>query len=161
MTDKIRIWFTALSLREQWMIGSAAVLAGLLVLIYGLIFPLWWAIDNSIEAHDKAVERRGRIEASVAAARGNNTNPVQSPTDGSPLDLVVVQSATEKGFDIIKSPNSASGQFVFRMEQARAPALLAWLDELDGQGIEVRSLTLRPAGNGSLAVDAVVTRASN
>ena len=42
----------------------------------------------------------------------------------------------------------------FRIDQARAPALLAWLTELESQNVTVSGLTLRTGTNGSVTVDA-------
>ncbi len=70
------------------------------------------------------------------------------------IDLVVTQGAAEKGFDLLKPTNSAPGQVDFRIEQARAPALLAWLSELESQGISVSTITMRGGTNGSVTVEA-------
>lgn len=157
MTANIRLWFDALSKREQYMVGGAAVLTALIVLIFGTALAVS-AIDDAEAAHDAAVERRGRIEASVAnAARQTATD---SPANLAAIDLVVTQSAAEQGFDLVKAPGSAAGQLSFRMEQARSPALLAWLAGLEAQGIEVRTLGLRSASNGSVTVDAQLRQRS-
>jgi hypothetical protein len=68
--------------------------------------------------------------------------------------LLVTQSAAEKGFDAIKSGNAAPGQISIRIEQARAPAFLAWVTELEAQNVVVRAATLRSGANGTVTVDA-------
>ena len=151
MTANIRRWFYALSTREQYLVGIAGALAALVLLFFSIAL-VFSAIEDAEAAHDAAVERRGRIEASVAnLARSNGR---QTPANLAAIDLVVTQSAAEQGFDLVKSPGSAAGQLSFRMEQARSPALLAWLAALEAQGIEVRTLNLRSGNNGSVTVDA-------
>lgn len=152
MMAALRNWFAALSNREQWMVGVAAVLAALVLLIFGVILPSLSAIDRAKIAHDEAVQRRGRIEATVDAALSQK--PSGRIAGGADIDLIVTQDAAEKGFDLVKSGNAAPGQMTFRMDQARAPALFAWLTELEAQGVAVRSVTLRSAANGSLTVEA-------
>lgn len=152
MMAALRNWFAALSNREQWMVGVAAALAALVLLIFGIILPSLSAIDNAEIAHDEAVERRGRIEATVDAALGQK--PSGRIAGDADIELIVTQGAAEKGFDLVKSGNAAPGQMTFRMDQARAPALFAWLTELEAQGIDVRSVNLRGGSNGTLTVEA-------
>ncbi len=155
MTANIRQWFETLSTREQYLVGIAGVLTALIVLIFGTALMVS-AIEDAEAAHDAAVERRGRIEAAVANAAQQTAT--DSPANLAAIDLVVTQSAAEQGFDLLKAPGSASGQLSFRMEQARSPALLAWLAGLEAQGIEVRTLALRSGSNGSVTVDAQLRR---
>lgn len=152
MIASLRAWFERLSKREQWLVGIAGGLAAALLLIFGVLLPAMTAIDNAKIAHDEAVQRRGRIEATVAAATGQRA--AGTPVGGVAIDLVVTQSAAEQGFDIVKSAGAAPGQMSFRMDQARAPALFAWLSELEAQGVDTRSITLRGGPSGSVSVDA-------
>jgi general secretion pathway protein M len=158
MIASIRAWFDALSTREQYLVGIAGTLSALVLLVFGLILPSLAAIDAAKVAHDTAVERRGRIEATVANAAQQKI--AGSPVSGAAIDLIVTQSAAEKGFDLIKSANTAPGQMTFRMDQARASALFAWLAELETQGIEARSITLRGGPAGSVTVDAQLRQVS-
>ena len=158
MIVSIRAWFDALSKREQYLVGIAGALMALVLLIFGIILPSLAAIDAAEVAHDAAVERRGRIEATVANAARQKT--AGSPVSGAAIDLIVTQSAAEKGFDLIKSANTAPGQMTFRMDQARASALFAWLAELETQGIEARNITLRGGPGGSVTVDAQLRQVS-
>lgn len=152
MTGSIRNWFGQLSQREQWLVGIAGAFAALVLLVFGIILPALSAIDNARTAHDEAVQRRGRIEATVAAA--TEQRAAGTPVGSASIDLIVTQSAAEQGFDIVKSANAAPGQMTFRMDQARASALFAWLAELEVQGVETRSITLRGGPSGSVTVDA-------
>lgn len=158
MMVTLRNWFNALSTREQYLVGIAGTLAALVLLVFGIILPSLAAIDAAEAAHDAAVERRGRIEATVENA--TQQKAAGSPVSGAAIDLIVTQSAAEKGFDLIKSANTAPGQMTFRMDQARASALFAWLAELETQGVEARSITLRGGPGGSVTVDAQLRQVS-
>ena len=152
MIASLRAWYYGLSRREQVLVGVAGALAAVVLLIFGIILPSMSAIDRAEIAHDEAVQRRGRIEATVDAALAQK--PSGRIAGGADIALIVTQGAAEKGFDLVKSANAAPGQMTFRMDQARAPALLAWLTELESQGVAVSSVTLRGGANGSVTVEA-------
>lgn len=152
MIATVRAWYGGLSRREQVLVGVAGALAASVLLIFGIIVPALSAIDRAELAHDEAVQRRGRIEATVDATLAQK--PSGRVAGGADIELIVTQGAAEKGFDLVKSANAAPGQMTFRMDQARAPALLAWLTELESQGVATNSLTLRSATNGSVTVEA-------
>lgn len=158
MMDKMKIWYSGLSNRERILVSVAGALTAIVILLFGILLPTLSALQQAESGLDEAVQRRGRIEAAVAAAA------LQKPSAALPqqadIDLVVTQGAAEKGFDLLKSANSVAGQANFRIDQARAPALLAWLSELESQGIFVSSITLRSAANGGVSVDAQLRRAA-
>ncbi|HEV7233850.1 MAG TPA: type II secretion system protein GspM [Sphingorhabdus sp.] len=152
MIERLRNWFTGLSRREQWLVGAAGALTAFVLLVFGIILPGMATIDRAAVEHDEAVQRRGRIEATVEAALSRKPAvPGGTVTD---IELVVTQAAAEEGFDIVKSPSATPGQVSFRIDQARSPALLAWLSRLEAQGAGVRTITLRGAPNGGVIVDA-------
>ena len=152
MMAAIRLWFAALTQREQWLVGVAGALTALAVSIFGILLPILSAVDQAMIDHDDAVQRRGRIVATVDAAQIMETGQPSAAT--ADIDLLITQNAAEKGFDLVKSANSAPGQISFRIDQARAPALLAWLTDLEGQNVVVRSVALRPGANSTVSVDA-------
>lgn len=157
MIVRLRNWFMALSRREQWLVGVAGGLAAWILLVFGTILPALSAIDAAKLELDEAVQRRGRIEATVESASQHKPAAQSSSAD---IDLVVTQSAAEQGFDIVKSTSGGPGQIAFRIDQARAPALLAWLSGLEAQGVGVRSISMRGGASGSLTVEAQLQRSA-
>jgi general secretion pathway protein M len=156
MIDALKSWFMGLNQREQRLVGAAGILAALVVLVFGIIIPALAAIDNAKAAHDEAVERRGRIEA--LAARATSTKPTNEATVVADIDLVVTESASESGFDVLKSAGATPGEISFRIDQARAPALLNWLSALEDKGLQTESLTLRGSPAGVVIVEARMRR---
>ena len=152
MIAAIRLWFAALTRREQWLVGVAGALTGLVVAIFGILLPVLATIDQAKLDHDAAVQRRGRIIATVDAAQKQQTGSRSAVT--ADIDQLISQNAAEQGFDLVKSPNKAPGQINFRIDQARAPALLAWLTELEGQNVAVRGVALRTGANSTVTVEA-------
>lgn len=153
MIAAARIWFANLSAREQWLVGVAGGLTAMVLVIFAFILPLLSAIEQAETDHDEAVARRGRIEATVAAA---TQKPAKAPVAVADINLVVTQGAAENGFDLLASTGGAPGQATFRIDQARAPALLGWLSDLEAQGIDTRSVTLRGGPSGSVTVEAIL-----
>lgn len=151
MMAAIGEWFGRLTRREQWLVGAAGALTALMVAIFGFLLPILSVMDQAKIDHDEAVQRRGRIVAAVDAAQKQIVPRSATTAD---IDMLITQNAAEKGFDLVKSGNSAPGQISFRIDQARAPALLSWLTELEGQNVAVRAVTLRPGTNSTVTVDA-------
>jgi general secretion pathway protein M len=151
MIAALRSWYLALSKREQWLVAIAGALAGFVVMIFGVLLPAMAAIDAARAAHDEAVQRRGRIEATVEAALARKPGKLAAATTD--IDLLVTQAAAEEGFEIVRNPGASPGQIGFRIDQARASALLGWLSKLESQGVEVNSITLRSGANGTVTVD--------
>ena len=149
MIASVRLWFAALSQRERRLVATAGVLTGLAILVFAIIMPALSVLEKAALDLDEAVQRRGRIAAKVALTQGQRS--VAAATD---IGLLVTQSAAEKGFDVIKSTNAAPGQISIRIDQARAPAFLAWVNELEAQNIVVRTATLRSGANGTVTVEA-------
>lgn len=156
MIAAIRNWFIGLSRREQWLVGIAGALTATVILLFGILLPALSAIDAAKFELDEAVQRRGRIEATVEAVSNQKPSRQARYAD---IDLVVTQGAAEQGFDLIKSAGGGQGQVNFRIDQARAPALLAWLSSLEAQGVDVRTITLRGGPGGILTVDAQLQQA--
>jgi general secretion pathway protein M len=152
MIDALKSWFAGLSQREQRLVGAAGILGAFILLVFGIIMPALTAIEDARTAHDEAVERRGRIEALVA--RATAAKPTNNAAVVADIDLVVTQSAAESGFDVLKSESAAPGEISFRIDQARAPALLGWLSELEDKGLQTESLTLRGSPAGVVTVEA-------
>jgi general secretion pathway protein M len=156
MTAALKIWFYGLSERERWLVGIAGALAAIVLLVFGLILPGIGAIESAEEAHDAAVERRGRIEAMVANA--GTSRPSGTAASAADIDLVITQSAAENGFDLLKAAGNVPGEISFRIDSARAPALFGWLSALEAQGVEASTLTLRGNAAGAVTVEAKLRR---
>ena len=152
MIESVRLWFAALTQREKWLVATAGILAGLSIAVFAIIMPALSVVEKAALDLDDAVQRRGRIVAKVASTQGQRS--VARTAAAADIGLLVTQSAAEKGFDVIKSANAAQGQISIRIDQARAPAFLAWVNELEAQNIVLRTATLRSGANGTVTVEA-------
>jgi len=153
MIESVRLWVAALTQREKWLVATAGILAGFSIAVFAIIMPALSVVEKAALDLDEAVQRRGRIVAKVALTQGQR--PVaRTAAAAADIGLLVTQSAAEKGFDVIKSANAAPGQISIRIDQARAPAFLAWVNELEAQNIVLRTATLRSGANGTVTVEA-------
>ncbi|MGL5839958.1 MAG: type II secretion system protein GspM [Sphingorhabdus sp.] len=161
MIEQLKNWFVGRSPREQWLLAAAAVLAGLVVLVYGLLFPGINAIEAAEKDLDAAIERRGRIEARAELFRKVPARPAQSAPAlpaGQTLENFVKESAAAAGFEIAEGSATGANGFALRMASVKAGALLAWLSRLAAQGVEATEIRLRKGEGGFVAADVTLER---
>jgi general secretion pathway protein M len=155
MIGKLSNWYLALSLREKILVGIAAALSFVLVAIYGLYLPLVGLIEAKRIEYRAALERRVAIEAMVAS-QTDRSAIVAAPKVSGPIEQLVSQRATEAGFAVEKAEAARDGRVVLAMAQARPPALLKWLAELEQAGIAVEQIDIKTGAIESVAVTATL-----
>ncbi len=155
MIAKLSGWYLALSLREKILVGIAAALSAILVAIYGVYLPLVASIQDKRTEYRAALERRLAVEAMVASAADRPTKmPV--PKVAGPIEQLVSQRAVEAGFSLEKAEAVGNGRVAIAMAQARPPALLKWLAELEQAGIVVEQIDIKAATGGSVTIAATL-----
>jgi general secretion pathway protein M len=159
MTDTISNWWAALSRRERWLVGTAAVLAALTIGWFGIINPLINGLAEARSAHNVAVERHAGIMARVATAErlGQNGGAPAAGVTGR-VDLVISQSAAEQGFTLSRNDAQGDDAASIAIGSARAAALFGWLGTLESQGLIASELSIRPNANGTVGVTATFRR---
>lgn len=159
MIANLRNWFSALTAREQVLVGVAGVLAAFVLLVFGIVMPVGHALDDAAVRHRLATERAGRIAAQMAALKA--APPVQAVTLAGPVDQVAGASAQEAGFVIQSSQRKGGDMAVVVIPTARPSAALAWLDGLATQGLVVDQLTMTPAPDGSVSINVILRRSGS
>ena len=155
MILRTRAWYDGLTARERWLVTFAAALAAAVVFVFGIVFPLGRAHDAAHERHRVAVEASSRLLAQLAALEA--PAPSRANLVG-PVAQVVAASADAAGFVLQSNQPRGSDAALIVVPTARPSAALAWLDTLAAQGIVLESLTMTPAADGSVAVNATVRR---
>ncbi|MET0180328.1 MAG: type II secretion system protein GspM [Novosphingobium sp.] len=155
MIVRVRTWYDGLTARERTLVAVAAGLAALVVFVFGIVLPLGRAHDAAHLRHRAAVEASARVLGQLAAL--DAPAPPRSTLAG-PLVQVVAVSADTAGFVLQSNQPQGNDGAVLTVPTARPAAALAWLDGLAGQGIVVDSLTMTPAADGSVAVNATLRR---
>lgn len=160
MMASIRRWWDGLTVRERWLVGIAAGLAAA-VLLWLATFGVAAALSDAREAHGEAVDRAAGIAARVDAIEALQSAPRRTATaSAATVDIVVAQSAAEKGFTLSRNEAQGGSAASIAIANARAPALLAWLGELEAMGIMAGDLSLRPNADGTVALTATLRRPS-
>ncbi len=162
MIAAITGWWTALSQRERWLVGIAGGLAAIVLGWLVIVFPLQSALSSAREAHGIAVDRHAailaRADAITALEAGGATRPANTAA-ATPLDLTITQAAAERGFTLSRNEAQGGNAVAIAIANARAPALLVWLGELEAAGITAADLSLRPNADGTVALTATLRRA--
>jgi general secretion pathway protein M len=160
MIEELKTWFEARAPRERWLLGVAATLSALVIVVYGMLFPAMSALSTARNDLNAAVEKRGRIEAKLASFRGAASgSPVAPIATGQPLQAMVKDSAESAGFELAEVNANGSNGVRFRMASVKAGALLAWISRLETQGLELSEIQLRKTEDGFVSADvALATR---
>lgn len=162
MIAAISGWWSGLSIRERWLVGVAAGLAAIVIGWFLIALPLQSALSSARDAHGIAVDRHAAILARVEAlnaleARG--AAPATGTANGAAFDLAITQAAAEKGFALTRTDPQGGNAVVIAIANARAPALLGWIGELEATGVTAADLSLRPNADGTVAMTATLRRA--
>lgn len=152
--------FRAMTRREQVMVALAAVLAGLVVLIYGVIFPVGHAFDAAVERHVEGARRSGRLLAQLEALKAPAPAAGAAVAVAGPVDQALATAAQEAGLTLQSNQPQGNDSAQIAIPAARPQAALAWIDGLGAQGFAVDSLTMTPMPDGGVAISATVRRAA-
>ena len=155
MIASLTRWWQALSLREQRLVGVAAVLAAA-VLLWLILRPLLGYLGGLGEEHKLAVERAARVEAKAALVKGAAA-PAASSIAG-PLDQWLAVSAGDTGLTLDRNEARGDKAATLAIASARAPAVIGWLAQLEAQGLVIDRLAITPGTDGSVGVTAEVRR---
>ena len=153
----MRTWYDGLTGRERGLVAVAAGLALVVIFVFGIVLPLGRAHDAAHLRHRQAVEASSLLLAQIAALEA--PAPRRATLAG-PVAQVVATSADSAGFVLQSNQSRGAEAATIVVPTARPSAALAWLDTLAGQGIVLESLTMTPAADGSVSVNASLRRAA-
>jgi len=153
MIGSLHAWWLARSLREQRLIAVMLLLAGGTLLWLGAYKPIHDGLVRARADHAMAMERNADIRAGVALLKGV---PARGRSVEGALDQIVAASAGEAGFTLDANMAAGTDTTAITIATARAPALLAWLDRLEQQGIGIESLQLQSTSNGAISARATL-----
>ena len=158
MMPGVQTWFAGLTQRERTLVAVAAGLAAAIMLVFGIVLPLGRAHDAAHIRHREAVEASSWLLAQLAALEAPSAN---RSTLAGPVSQVIAASADSAGFVLQSNQAQGAEAATIAVPTARPSAALAWLDSLAAQGIVLQSLTMTPAADGSVSVNASLRRAGS
>ncbi len=149
-------WWKGLSARERRLVGIAGAIALPVLLLYGLWFPLVGAVEDARASHGTAVDRHAaildRVEA-IRAAEGARTATVAGD-----VGQIVAQSAAAASLSLTRNDAAGPNRTRAALNNARATAVLPWLDALERGGLVLEEVVLRPNPDGTVATTLTASR---
>jgi general secretion pathway protein M len=149
MIARFRTWFDGRSRREKWMILVMLALLGI-TLVWAIVLPIDDALSSARRRNADAAIRLAQTRAQVDAVKALRRARPEAPA--TPIDALVRESASAAGF-ALDSVAVDGARLRVHLNSARGGALLAWLGELEGQGVLVDQLNVTDAGNHNVAAD--------
>ena len=149
MIAQFKLWFDGRSRREKWLILAMLALLGVTI-VWGVIRPIDEALSSARRRNVDAAIRLAQTRAQVAAVR--NIRRTRPETIAEPIDAIVRQSAASAGFSL-DSVAADGARLRVHINSARGGALLAWLGDLEAQGVLVDQASVTDAGNHNVAAD--------
>ncbi len=142
-------WWDKLSLRDRTLVGAAAGLLALIVLLQFILFPM---LAQRSAAGLRAEQASRTLDLmtsrSLSSAAGSNA------TSGATLDAdarrrAILDAATRRGLSIARVQVSADGVVTVQVDDTNAENVFAWLFELrSSAGLEASKATISQAGSG-------------
>lgn len=157
MIGKASAWYLGLTLRERVLVGIAGALAALVLLVYGIVLPVGHGLDRAAQRHGETVLRTGRLMAALDQL--DAPAPSAAKAANGPVDQLVSTSAQAAGFVLQSNQAQGSDGAQVTITGAPARAVLGWLDALAGEGLSVAALTVTPAPDGTVSLNATIRRA--
>lgn len=133
-------WWSALSVRERWLIGVLGALVAGAVLVYGVVKPLQAAHAQAVAT----IRQYETLNARIRAAGALNTAPVAAASG--PPEQIVQQAAQRNGVAATVVPSENGARAV--VADASYGAVIAWLGDVQRSsalGVTRAEITRLPA----------------
>jgi general secretion pathway protein M len=149
MIERLTTWFGGRSQREKWMILAMLALLAVTI-VWGVALPLADALSSARQRTNDAALRLAQTRADVDAVKALRRARPAAPAGR--IEEIVRQSAGQAGFTL-DSVAPDSGRLRVHVNSARGGALLAWLGDLEAQGVLVDELNASDNGNRAVSAD--------
>lgn len=144
-------WWEKLSRRERTLVGAAAGLLVVIVLVQFILLPLL----SSRSAAGLRAEQAGRTldlmtsRGFTAPAGTDAATATGRPVDTDANRRAILEAATRRGLAIARVQVSPDGVVTVQVDDATAESVFAWLFELrSSPGLEASRATINEAGSG-------------
>ncbi|NJM50709.1 MAG: type II secretion system protein M [Sphingomonadales bacterium] len=154
MIASINTWYQALSQREKILIGVAALLSALALVVL-VSMGLLSAISAKQADYYAALERRAQIVNRVAAM---DAKAVNRTDQNSSLQQLISQSAAEAGFALDRADAPHGNIVDIAMAKAKPSALMSWLNAWEAQGVVVQKIDIKAGNDGTVSMTASLAR---
>ena len=148
MIERLKVWYSDRSPREQRMLG---IMMALLVIVVGwlaILRPLDSGLAQARADHALAIMRLERVRGDARALESGRAVATDS------AQALVSRLADQAGFSPTRLDPGAEGRVLTGLASAKPVALTRWLEALEAQGVFVEQISIRPNSDATLAVDA-------
>lgn len=147
-------WLAGRTQRERWMLIGLAVVAGGILVFYGVVQPLNGWREAAAERRADAAEATRLIAAAEARLRpGATSDPARLAEVAGPL-------AEAQGLAVELTPGEDGG-LAFSAQQAPTAALFSWLAALESQhGIEAVAISVTENADATLQAQGLLVSSS-
>ncbi|MEN3972668.1 type II secretion system protein GspM [Sphingomicrobium sp. XHP0235] len=156
--NAVRDWVRGRTRREQILLGVMALLAVPIIVWFLIIAPAIGWHDEARNDYVEASDRYGRVKA-LAEQMAGETGGTTARIEG-PLDQFVAASADQAGFALTANVAQGPERANISIAQARSAAALAWFDQLRAAGIRIEALQMTDNGEGGVALELTLAKAS-
>lgn len=158
MMKRMQTLWAGRSPRERWMLGVMFALLAVVILWFGVAAPLDRAYLSSRDDLRAATDRNAAIRAAVKQLKSLPRNSA-STGPAIPIDQFVGQSAGEAGLTLDRAQAQGADRMDIAIASVRPMALFSWIAALEGQGVRVETMSVRPSPTaGSLSAQAILVR---
>jgi general secretion pathway protein M len=170
MMDTAKNWFWALTRREQILLGIAAGLLLFIIVVFGIVRPLWVGSFAAERSYQDSAYKAAQLDARYAILQ---SAPQRAPSPAGNLVQILATDASQRGITLDSNSASGADGALVAIEGVNPNSFLQWSLALEAQGIILTQLSMRPlsptpsiAGNVSnsvqnVSVRAVFSRAAN
>lgn len=144
----LRTWWFERSGRERWMLAGLGLVLTLLLIWYGVLTPLRWAVGEAADRRARAVAGLALTQDMTRASVGGRAGPARS------LAEVVDGSAAATGIVIDRRRQDADGRLTIWVDAVDPKTLMQWIVILRrAHGVAVTALTATKADAANLEVE--------
>lgn len=152
MRDSFKIWWRTRTLREQKLLLAMGALAIVVLAWLLVVRPLNDALSEARERHGAAALALAEARAQAAMVSGlENARPADL---GGPLDSLLMQTASEAGFQVARIDRAGAYQATLAIDAVRPQAFFGWVNQMEsGRGLIVERLRATTNSDQTLAVE--------
>lgn len=147
--DAVKNWFTALSRREQILVGVAGILLLICVLVFGVIRPLWLGSFAAKESYQQQAYAAAELDARYALLQSATDAPAAAgaETGAVPAGSLIQQLTTDaaaRSITLSANNPSAEGGASIAIDSINPNSFFTWVIALEKQGVTLASLSMQP-----------------
>tara|TARA_R110002124_G_scaffold109244_6_gene261968 strand:- start:128 stop:601 length:474 start_codon:yes stop_codon:yes gene_type:complete len=142
-------WWDKRSLRERTLLGAAAALLALIILLQFILVPLFSSRSSAALRADQASRTLDLMTSRGLSPATGVGAPVGPAMDADARRRAVLEAATRRGLSIARLQVSAEGVVTVQIDETSAENVFAWLYDLrTNASLEASRATMNDAGAG-------------